>query len=315
MILLEIATAIILDYLIGDPQTPYHPVALIGRLIKRIESLTYTAESDARLRIGGIFMVILVLGGVVAVVAAGLMLTDKLPYGVTVFSVLCYWIVISPRSLALSGVRVGQSLTEGNLQVARRQLRALVGRDTNDLNSCEISRAAIESIAENVVDGITAPLFYAAIGGPILAVIYRVVNTMDSMIGYKNDRYREFGWAAARLDDLLNYIPARLTKYLLVAAALISGKNWRQAITVSRRDGRNHASPNSGISQAAVAGALGIRLGGIDFYHGEKRFYGYIGSGRLPDAYQILETVKMVKLATLLIIFLLLSVYLAVGSR
>jgi adenosylcobinamide-phosphate synthase len=144
----------------------------------------------------------------------------------------------------------------------------IVGRDTGELGESEIWRGAVETVAENTSDGVVAPLFFLMLGGPLLALAYKAVNTLDSMVGYKNERYLRFGWAAARLDDLLNLVPARLTGILMVLAAPFAGLSSRGAWRIMRRDGRNHSSPNSGIPEAAAAGALGVRLGGANRYFG-----------------------------------------------
>jgi adenosylcobinamide-phosphate synthase len=154
----------------------------------------------------------------------------------------------------------------------------IVGRETDQLDKEGVSRAAVETVAENLVDGIVAPLFYAALGGGPLALAYKMVNTLDSMIGYQNDRYREFGWAAARLDDGANWLPARLTVPLVALAAAFLNGRWREVLTLARRDGRKHTSPNAGLSEAAFAGALAVRLGGSNRYHGVMVAKPWIGA-------------------------------------
>ncbi|MEW6687234.1 MAG: adenosylcobinamide-phosphate synthase CbiB, partial [Candidatus Edwardsbacteria bacterium] len=165
---------------------------------------------------------------------------------------------------------------------------------TQNLSEDKVVRATIESIAESTNDGIVAPLFYLTLGGPVLAVAYKATNTLDSMLGYKNERYRDFGWFSARLDDVANYIPARISGFLISISSFISGKGFRNAYKTMLKDGRKHPSPNSGISEASMAGALGIRLGGGAFYQGkfvEKR---YIGEDRRKvDAFLINETLKI----------------------
>ncbi len=163
---------------------------------------------------------------------------------------------------------MAEALGRGDLPGARQALAAIVGRDTADLDEGEVWRATIETVAENASDGVIAPLFYLFLGGPALALAYKAVNTLDSMVGYKNERYLLFGWASARCDDLANWLPARITGLLMVAAAPLTGLSCRQAWRIMCRDGKNHSSPNSGIPEAAAAGALGVRLGGTNWYFG-----------------------------------------------
>ena len=161
------------------------------------------------------------------------------------------------------------ALGMGDLAAARRYLSNIVGRDTAELDEPEIWRATVETVAENTSDGVIAPIFYLILGGPLLAIAYKAINTLDSMVGYRNERYLEFGRASARFDDLVNFIPARITGLLMVAAAPLLGLSAKNSWRIMRSDGRNHSSPNSGIPEAAVAGALGIRLGGTNLYAGK----------------------------------------------
>jgi adenosylcobinamide-phosphate synthase len=174
------------------------------------------------------------------------------------------------RSLHLESKAVIEALAEGDLGTARQALSMIVGRETAQLDEDEILRATIETVAENASDGVIAPLFYLCLGGPVAALLYKAVNTLDSMIGYKNEHYLQFGRVAAQLDDLLNWIPARLTGLLLVAAAWLTGLNGRGAWQIMRRDAHLHASPNAGWPEAAAAGALNLRLGGDAVYFGER---------------------------------------------
>ena len=178
---------------------------------------------------------------------------------------------------------VFRPLAAGNLVEARRRVGAIVGRDTDRLDEAGVVRAAVESVAESTVDGVTAPLFFAAVAGPVGAMVYRAVNTLDSMFGHQDDAYRRFGWAAARIDDLANYLPARLTAPLLCLAALLLRLAVRAGAARSLlRDGRNHASPNSGLAEAAMAGALGVQLGGLTYYDGQPLEKPTIGDAIVP---------------------------------
>jgi len=185
-------------------------------------------------------------------------------------AVLLSWSCIAARSLHQESRLVADALVRGELATARRYLSNIVGRDTAELDEAEVWCATVETVAENSCDGVIAPLFYLMLGGPLLALVYKAVNTLDSMVGYRNERYLRFGWASARFDDLANFIPARLTGVLMVAAAPLFRFPPRDAWRIMRRDGRKHSSPNSGIPEAAAAGALGVRLGGASFYSGTK---------------------------------------------
>ena len=226
--------------------------------------------------------------------------------------VLIYW-AISIKDLAAHARAVYLPLREGNLSAAREALAKIVGRETSQLTEAGVIRATVETIAENTVDGVISPLFYAALGGPPLVWAFKAASTLDSMVGYKTGPYREFGWAGARLDDLLNWLPARLSGGFFTLAAWLTGLDWRQTWRVCRRDGRRHASPNAGWPEAAISGALGLRLGGPNIYHGELVEKPWIGDGlREPETADILKTIRLLytvsALAVLFFIFLALLV-------
>ncbi|MBI5875418.1 MAG: cobalamin biosynthesis protein CobD, partial [Deltaproteobacteria bacterium] len=166
---------------------------------------------------------------------------------------------------------------DGGVAEARKRLSHIVGRDTKNLSEEEIYRAVVETVAENTSDGIVAPLFYLALGGPALAIAYKAVNTLDSMVGYKNEKYKNFGWFSARMDDTANFIPARITAVLMVIACFILRRDWKKSLKIIRRDARNHPSPNAGYPEAATAGALGLQLGGANYYFGEPHNRPLIG--------------------------------------
>ncbi len=261
-------SAVILDLLIGDPRCFPHPVVYMGKLIMALEKVLRRLVTNGR--VGGIILLVLTVSITVGLAFALL----KVAYAVSpclgfVVAVILSWSCIAARSLHRESRLVAYSLGMGDLAAARRYLSNIVGRDTADLDEPEIWRATVETVAENTSDGVIAPLFYLILGGPLLAIAYKAINTLDSMVGYRNERYLELGRASARFDDLVNFIPARITGLLIVASAplfgLSAGNSWR----IMRRDGRNHSSPNSGIPEAAVAGALGIRLGGTNLYAGK----------------------------------------------
>lgn len=306
--------AFILDCLIGDPRSKFHPVVLIGNLIAWLEKRFYRAEDSnmTKFSMGFLLMLLVLLisydvaWGVVTA-AAG---ESWLSYGV---QALLLSFTISPRSLAAAGKEIQQYLWADDLAEARKKVGWIVGRDTQSLDASEVTRATVETIAENIVDGIIAPFFFFFLGGVPLAVAYRAANTMDSMIGYKNDKYLYFGRAAARLDDVLNYIPARITGILLVLAAGILRLDMKNSWHIMRRDAAQHPSPNGGFPEAATAGALGIRLGGMNSYFGKPHFRAYMGDPlETLAAPHITGAIRLMYTATVL--FLLVAGVLSLGG-
>jgi adenosylcobinamide-phosphate synthase len=192
------------------------------------------------------------------------------------------WTLLALRDLDFEATLVWRALERGDLEEARRALAMIVGRDTAGLDEPEILRAAIETVAENLSDAVIAPLFYLAIGGPVAMAGYKAINTLDSMVGYRNERYAEFGWASARLDDVANFAPARVTAVLVWLCAFALGYDSRRSRCVTLRDARSQPSPNAGYPEAAVAGALGVRLGGVNFYHGVRSEKPYLGDAVAP---------------------------------
>lgn len=271
--------ALLLDTLVGDPRSKYHPVVLIGNCISFYEHLLYKKNTIAKNQILlGISTVLLVLMTVMLIVTGLLFIGGTIhPIGYFIVSLLCLYIAISPRCLAEAGIEIANLLRKQDISEARRKVGWIVGRKTSELDESEITRATIETVAENTVDGIISPLFWFVLLGPWGAIGYRAINTMDSMLGYKNDRYLYFGRFAARLDDVVNYIPARITCVLFVTASFLCGKDWKHAIRIATRDAHKHPSPNGGYAEAPVAGALHIRLGGQNVYHDKVTFRAYMG--------------------------------------
>lgn len=265
---LILLSAVALDLLLGDPRWLPHPVVGIGRLVSALEKPLRRLIRNQRL--AGVLLLIGVVG--TTVLLAYLLLKGAAALhaslGAALAAVLA-WTCLAARSLQRESGLVADRLVAGDLEGARHYLSRIVGRDTADLDEAEIWRALVETVAENTSDGIIAPLFYLLIGGPVLGLAYKAVNTLDSMVGYKNERYLEFGWASARFDDLANWLPARLTGFLMVVAAPIVGLSAGKSFKMMIRDGGNHSSPNSGIPEAAASGALGIRLGGMNRYFGQ----------------------------------------------
>jgi adenosylcobinamide-phosphate synthase len=264
--LLPLLLGFLLDQLLGDPPGWPHPVRWIGRLIGFLEKLLRKQFPE---RVGGALLLVLVVLVTGGVVATALLLAERWhPFARLAIATLMVYYGLATRSLARETGAVLDALRANDLVDSRKRLSFIVGRDTADLPPEQICRACIETVAENTADGIVAPLFYAALAGPIGLWIYKAINTLDSMVGYKNARYRRFGTASARTDDLANYLPARLTWLLLSVAAGWVGGNMRQAFRIGWRDGRKHPSPNSAWSEAAMAGALGVQLGGCSTYQG-----------------------------------------------
>lgn len=296
--------AFVIDTIIGDPHTKLHPVVLIGRLISFLERIYYRKEdSDQRKFFSGAILVLLVLFITYDVVAGIIQLAYFIPWewGVEAVEALLLAFTISPKSLAKAGRGIYALLLTGEIDKARKAVGWIVGRDTEHLDEAEIARATVETIAENTVDGIIAPLFFFVLGGVPLAFLYRAANTMDSMLGYKNEKYLYFGRAAAKLDDVLNYIPARITGLLFVMAAMLLGFDAHNALQMMRRDAAKHPSPNGGYAEATMAGALHIRLGGVNSYFGKKTFRAYMGEAiEATSPKHIMESIRMMYTATVL---------------
>lgn len=262
-----IIAAYILDLIIGDPRWLPHPVKILGWIIKKLEPPVRRIIPNRRLA-GIIFFCIIT--GFTAVISFFIIHKATMfneYFGMIISILFVYWI-ISVKDLKDETMAVYRDFNKGDISSARKSLSMVVGRDTMDLNEGEIVRATVETIAEATNDGIIAPLFYLVLGGPVLGVVYKTVNTLDSMIGYKNERYKNFGWFSARIDDIANFIPARISGFLISLSSFILTGNFKNSFNTLLKYGRNHPSPNSGISEAAMAGALGIRLGGSSFYQG-----------------------------------------------
>jgi adenosylcobinamide-phosphate synthase len=277
----QIFAAFVLDLLLGDPRWLPHPAKLIGRFAAALEAPLRRSISNART--AGVIAVAIVLS-ITGSVAFGLIHCAAVlhPMAGDIASILLLYTAFATRDLAQHANAVYRSLTRDNLAEARQRVSMIVGRDTAKLDEREVVRATVESIAESLVDGVTAPLFFAVLGGPVGAMLYKAVNTLDSTFGYKNERYIQFGWASARLDDVANFLPARLTAPLVAVAAALLGHNAIRALRTWLRDGGKHASPNAGLSEAAVAGALGVQLGGTNYYGGEPSEHPRMGDPTRP---------------------------------
>ena len=308
-VMIVAVVAFLLDTLIGDPRSKFHPVVLIGNLISFLEKLLLRAEDKPLRKVfkGGVLVYAVVI--IVTLIGVGIeLLTLEIPnHAAQIFvQALVLSFMISPKSLAKAGYEIYFLLENDQIDYARKKVSWIVGRDTENLNEAEVTRATIETVSENTVDGIISPLFFFAIGGLPLAIFYRAANTMDSMIGYKSEKYFFFGQIAARLDDILNYIPARITGLLFVCAAFLLQLDYKNAFAMMKRDAKKHPSPNGGWAEATVAGALNIRLGGMNYYFGQPHFRAYMGEpNESLEAAHILGAIRLMYTATIL--FLIIS--------
>ena len=270
--ILALPAGFVLDLIFGDPRWLYHPVCLIGKLISLLEkgSRRIFPKSQKGELAGGCLEVLLVCG-LCFLVPFGILhvLYGWQPWlGFLLETFWCYQL-LATKSLKTESMKVYDRLVNGTLEEARYAVSMIVGRDTKSLTPEGVTKAAVETVAENASDGIIAPMFYMAIGGAPFMFLYKGINTMDSMLGYKNDRYLYFGRCAAKLDDAANYIPARVSGWLMVAGTLFVGLDTKNAAKIYRRDRRNHASPNSAQTEAAMAGALDVQLAGNAYYFGK----------------------------------------------
>lgn len=280
----QLFAALVLDLLLGDPFWFPHPVRIIGWFCVRVETISRKLFVSQHL--AGMVTVAVVLAATLGLVSLLLVMAARLsPLVRDGFAVFLLYTTIAARDLIRHSRAVFTALQKNDpsgLQAGRQAVAMIVGRDTAGLDRVGVIRACVETVAENMVDGVAAPLFYGVLGASCASVLhmspvvlaacsamgYKAINTMDSMFGYKNERYLEFGWTAARLDDVVNFIPARLSGLLLVPAAFFLGLDWKNGFRIFCRDRLQHASPNSGHTEAAVAGALGVRLGGTSIYFG-----------------------------------------------
>jgi adenosylcobinamide-phosphate synthase len=303
-------SAFLLDLAAGDPRWLPHPVVLMGKLISRGESLLWTGKAWRDFVSGMILSLALIALAVGATWALLYSLTFLPPL---IAFVLCAGLAsttLATRGLLDAVIRIETPLRSGNLVKAREKLAHIVARDTSALNEDKVLRASLESLAENTSDGIVAPLFYLFLGGIPLAMAYKAVNTLDSMVGYRTERYFYFGKFAARLDDVANFIPARLTALLMVIATFLVRLNAGLALRVLRRDHANHLSPNAGYPEAALAGALGIRLGGPSVYFGKEVWKPTMGDDFTPVNIEMLKEARSLCLVTAilsLVTFVLIS--------
>ncbi|MBI5047703.1 MAG: cobalamin biosynthesis protein CobD [Deltaproteobacteria bacterium] len=323
-----------LDLISGDPRWLPHPVRWIGRYIVFLENMIRKfAGNPLAEKIGGVFLFVIVVGTVYSLAWLLLFLATRYsPLVTLILAVFIAYTTLSIKSLHQEAYGViweiekispppnpppqgGRAREGGHLDEARNRLKNIVGRDTQNLSEDEIYRAVVETVAENTSDGIIAPLFYLAIGGPALALAYKAVNTLDSMVGYKNGAYKNLGWFSARMDDIANFIPARITALFMAIASFILRLNLRNSLRIVWRDARNHPSPNAGYPEAAVAGALGIQLGGTNYYFGAPHNRPLIGDKNKEFTIESAkDTVKIMRLTAFLGVVLFSGLLLIVSS-
>ncbi|SFD70581.1 adenosylcobinamide-phosphate synthase [Paenibacillus catalpae] len=314
--LLLTAAAIVIDWIIGDPKWPTHPVIWIGRLIRMLEKLLRRKEerrSARRVKGFGIILTVVTLilsfSIMLGITEVAAWIHPWLGYAVSAWFIST---TIAVKGLKEAAMLVYRPLAADNLEDARKYVGYIVGRDTAHLTPSEASRAAVETVAENTVDAFVSPILFALLGGAPLAMLYRAANTLDSMVGYRNERYVNFGWCSARTDDVLNYIPARLAGLMLtLAAGLNKGMSAARSWSSVRRFARRHPSPNSGIPESAVAGALGIELGGLNYYFGEPSERARMGWPlRTMEPYDIIRSVRLLYSVSILMMAGVLGVWL-----
>ena len=300
-----------MDAVAGDPRNMLHMVVVFGAVISGWEKVLYRMNNK---RLAGALLVVLTLLTCGAPIALLLWFAWRLhPLLYALWAGVLCWQCLAAKSLRDESDLVRVPLEAGDLPKAREMVGRIVGRDTDALDEAGVARAAVETVAENTSDGVIAPMFYLALGGPLLGCLYKAVNTMDSMVGYKNDKYMDFGRCAALLDDVVNYIPARLAALELILAAFLTGMDGKNAWRIWRRDRRNHASPNSAQTESAVAGALGLRLAGDAVYFGKLHKKPYIGDDLRPiEPEDIRRSHKLMFAATGEMLVLALAVMLSI---
>jgi adenosylcobinamide-phosphate synthase len=311
--------AFLIDWIIGDPQSWPHPVRLIGKLITFLEKLL--RETLARLKtakpssfvIAGAFLWLIVVSA--SGTAVWFMLRFAAEHLRPLWMLMATYLVFSAvclRDLIRHTQRVERHLNRGDLEGARRALSWIVGRETADLDEAAIRRAEIETLAENFSDGLVAPFFYLALAGPLGAGIYKATNTLDSMVGYKNEKYLYLGRVSARMDDVLNYVPSRLAAVFLIIAGFFLRKDFKMAFSLWIKEGRFHTSPNSGQTEAAMAGALGVYLGGTSLYHGKEVVKPTLnGGGAVATSSKVIDAQNLVKFGTFFCLVLAALLYFA----
>ncbi len=293
--------AYLLDQWLADPPHWPHPVRFMGHLISFVEKHFYSSSASKQKQLlSGFALVLIVLVVTAGVTLTGLRLFSFIhPVLGYAFTIYLAYASLSAKGLKLAALEVLHPLERQELLEARKKLSLIVGRDTQALSEEGVARAVVETVAENFSDGVMAPLFYFVIGGAPLAMMYKAINTMDSMVGYQNERYEYFGRVAAKLDDAANWVPARLSVVFLILAGAVAGYDWRKGIKTARLDGRSHKSPNAGWPEAVMAGTLGVQLGGTNIYFGKRVVKPTIGqAGKAVDGNAIKQALKLLDWST-----------------
>lgn len=305
----SIVLAFLFDLIFGDPRKFPHPVKFIGFLASKFEP--FFRKKIKNEKIAGTFFA-------VSIILVTLILTSSLVIGFYFINIylsffIAFFLIytaIAYKDLKIESLKVLNSLKNNNIVEARKNLSMIVGRDTQNLNEDEIIRATVETIAENLVDGILSPIFYAFAGNAIFTLIFKAVSTLDSTVGYKNEKYKYFGTASAKIDDILNFIPARISLILIPIASFICKKDWKNSLKIALRDRNKNPSPNSGIPEAAFAGALGISLGGLNFYNKIPVYKPKIGDAKKDlDQKDIIDALKITTVSTILFIFFCIALF------
>lgn len=313
---LTLALGFCLDALLGDPYWMPHPVRFIGWLIQKTEAVLrrFCGNTSRSLRLGGLWTVLLVLTISTAVPALLLWAAGEISYWVKLAleTIMCYQI-LAAKALRMESTRVYKVLEKGNLAASRKAVSMIVGRDTAELTADQVAKAAVETVAENTSDGVIAPMLFLILGGPALGFFYKAVNTMDSMLGYKNEAYIDFGRYAAKLDDFINFIPARISALLMIVSARILRMDAKNAWRIFRRDRLKHTSPNSAQTESVCAGALGVQLAGDASYSGRIYEKPAIGDTLRPiEPRDILRANRLMYLSAVLALMLCATVRTAV---
>ena len=302
MNILSIYIGYIIDLIIGDPYSFPHPVIYIGKLIKCLENnIRKVFKKEKYLKFVGFILWFITVGLTYVLTYLIIKLSKFNSITFLIVNSFIIYTTLATKCLKDEAIKIYDILKSGDIYESRKQLSYIVGRDTNSLNEAEIIRATVETVAENTVDGIISPMFYAFIGGAPLAMTYKAINTLDSMVGYKNDKYINLGFASAKIDDIANYIPARICIIFMTIASLILRFNYKNCFKISIRDRKNHKSPNCAYPEGAVAGALGIQLGGTNIYFGKPVYKPTIGDKyREIEIEDIKKTNKIMYLSSIL---------------
>lgn len=297
-----IIASYIADLIFGDPRWFIHPVRMMGKLISSFERMLNGSAYTGIQRLWGTVTTVSVIGiSGICTYAIIELATKFYPIAGKIAWIFLAYTTLATRDLVMHARAVWKMLSINDIEAARKKLSLMVGRDTQELSRDEIIRATVETVAESTTDGIVAPLFYLFLGGPVLAVMFKAISTLDSMIGHKSEKYLYFGWCAAKLDTIANFIPARITGLLIPVVALFCGKDFVGSLRIMLRDGRKQDSLNSAVSEAAMAGALGIRLGGTCNYSGRIVEHPYLGEQRRPISLSLIKEAVLISIVSSLL--------------